>query len=237
MNGRLLVLGGTGRTGRAIVEVALERGYTPVVFGRSADPQRVPAGAEAFPGDVLDEAAVEQALSGVDAVVTALSIPRRSRSPFSAVTGPTDLHSRSTALLIELLRSSDTPRRLVKLSAQGVGDSAPRAGWAFRALVQFSNLRPAFEDHARADALLREVPTHGDGALRWTIVRPPILAESDESHKSDESDDPVSLEASESATTTSFTRVPIGAVARWIVDSLDQDGTVGRVLTLRPAPS
>lgn len=170
-------------------------------------------------GDACDAEHVDRALSGVSAVVTALSIPRSSRSPFAPIRGPLDLHSRSMRVLLEAMEHHDV-QRLVKVSAQGVGDSASRAGWAFRALVASSNLRPAFEDHARADAMVC------DSGISWTVVRPPILAESAGG---------ATLVATEDAVTWTWTRVSIDDVARWVADAIDDEGTVGRVLTLAPA--
>ncbi len=202
---KVLVIGGTGRTGRLVVEALAAAGHAPVVLSRSSG------------GDVLAEGVLSRAVEGVGAVVTALSIPRASRSPFAPVVGPTDLHSRSTRLLIDALRQRGV-RRLVKVSAQGVGDSAPRAGWGFRALVAASNLAPAFADHAVADDLLR------DSDLDWTIVRPPMLADGPATGR---------VQAGEALTTWSWTRVRTGDVAAWVVGALDDPETFQRVLTLR----
>lgn len=214
----LLVLGGTGRTGRRVVQAAIARELRPVAFGRSARPETVPEGARAFSGDAGEPGDLRRALEGVDAVVVALSIPRRSRSPFAPVVGPPDLHSRSTASLLEAMQQQGV-RRLIKVSAQGVGDSAARAGWGFRALVAASNLRPAFVDHARADALVQA------SDLDWTIVRPPVL-----------SDAPAAgpLRSGTDLVTWSTTRVRTGDLAAWILDALDDEGTFGQVLTLAP---
>lgn len=214
----LLVVGGTGRTGRRLVTQALERGMTPTVLGRSAHPDDVPEGAQAVRGDVLEPGALAAAMEGVDAVVTALSIPRTSRSPFSAPTGPPDLHSRAAAAVIEAMAAHGI-QRLVKISAQGVGSSAPRTGWAFRALVAASSLRGAFADHAHADALLQ------GSALDWTIVRPPALIDAPPG---------IPLHAAPDRITWSWTRARTGDLACWILDALDDPATFGQTLTLAP---
>lgn len=218
---RVVVLGGTGRTGRRIVAAGVEAGLQMVSFGRSARADSVPPGAEAHAGDVLQASDVRAALDGADALVTALSIPRVTRSPFSALVGPPDLHSRSTALLLDVLPDCGV-RRWVKLSAQGVGDSAPRAGWGFRALVAASNLRPAFTDHAVADAALQQAD------LDWTIIRPPML---------DDGEATGAVVASPDAITWTWTRVRTGDVAAWIIGALDDDTTVRRTLSLVPGRS
>ena len=82
-----------------------------------------------------------------------------------------------------------------------------------------SNLRPAFADHAVADALVME------SGLDWTIVRPPILAPGRRG----------SLVAAEDATTWSWTRVGIEDLADWIAEALDSLDTSRRVLSIGPA--
>lgn len=216
----VLVVGGTGRTGQRIVRATVGAGHTVVALGRSAGAQPWPEGVTPCAADVLDDGVLSDALSGVDAVVTALSIPRTSRSPFAPLAGPADLHSRTTALLLEAMATRGV-QRLVKVSAQGVGDSAPRAGWGFRALVAASNLRPAFEDHAIADGMVQASP------LSWTIVRPPMLVDAGPTDRG--------LHGAAQRTTWTWTRVHTGDVAAWIVQHLSDPDTYGRTLTLGPA--
>ena len=214
---RVLVIGGTGRLGRAVVAHALAAGHAPVVFGRSASD--APAGALPVVGDATDAAAVERAFVGVDAAVIALSIPRASASPFAAVTGPADLHSRSARLVLDAMRHHGV-RRVIKVSAQGVGSSAGRAGWGFRALVAVSNLAPAFADHAVADALV--CASDRD----WTVVHPPMLADGGGDG---------AVNAGEHVQTGTLTRLPRGDLARWLVEALADPGWVRRAVTIGPA--
>ena len=217
---RLVVIGGTGRTGRRIVGEAVDRGHEVVMVGRSAESGPVADGAEAISADATDRADLERVVLRADAVITALSIPRASSSPFAAVTGRTDLHSHTAEMLVDAMERGAC-RRLVKISAQGVGDSAPRAGWGFRALVAVSNLGPAFADHALADARVQA------SSLDWTIVRPPILA-----------DGPVvgRVEAGEAVTTRTFTRLSRADLAKWVVDIVPDPAWFRRVVSIRPAP-
>ena len=212
---RVVVLGGTGRTGRRIAEEALAQGHDVAVLGRSATADTVPAGVLPIRADVLDPDALGPAVAEADAVVVSLSIPRASASPWAAVTGPADLHSRSARMLIELLAPG---QRLVKLSAQGVGDSAPRTGWAFRALVAASNVGRAFADHAVADELVARSST------RWTLVRPPRLSDA-------EDDGPV--EVGEALATSSFESLSRRRLARFVVGALVDPSLERRIVTVR----
>jgi putative NADH-flavin reductase len=70
---KLLIFGGTGRTGRALVEQALEQGHAVTVFAR--DPAKLAVAHEnlrVMKGDVADYESVETAIKSQDAVMSAL---------------------------------------------------------------------------------------------------------------------------------------------------------------------
>lgn len=63
---RVLVTGGTGYLGRAVVQALAKRGHTPVVFARHASAGDLPG--VAVTGDVRDLAALTRAAEGCDAI-------------------------------------------------------------------------------------------------------------------------------------------------------------------------
>jgi NAD+-dependent farnesol dehydrogenase len=63
---KVLVTGGTGYLGSAIVHALERRGHQPVAFARRASAARLPG--IAIDGDIRDRGAVEDAIRGVDAV-------------------------------------------------------------------------------------------------------------------------------------------------------------------------
>ncbi|MCL4814941.1 MAG: NmrA family NAD(P)-binding protein [Vicinamibacteraceae bacterium] len=66
---RVLVLGGTGTVGSAVSRQLVERGVETTVLTRSAEKaSRLPAGASAVVGDLLDPASVRSVVRGVDGV-------------------------------------------------------------------------------------------------------------------------------------------------------------------------
>ena len=72
---KLLVLGATGGTGRALVEQALAQGHVVTAFAR--DPSKVRTthpNLHVVKGDILDPASVEAAVRGQDAVLSALGV-------------------------------------------------------------------------------------------------------------------------------------------------------------------
>jgi NAD+-dependent farnesol dehydrogenase len=83
---RVLVTGGTGYLGRAIVHALAGRGHDVVVFARSAARSGLPG--QLVDGDVRDKAALDHAACGCEAVLHAaavVSIWRRRRRDFDDV--------------------------------------------------------------------------------------------------------------------------------------------------------
>jgi farnesol dehydrogenase len=80
---RVLVTGGTGYLGRAVVQALAARGHELVVFARTARRSGLPG--TAVDGDVRDRAALERAAAGCDAIshsAALVSIWRRRRDDF-----------------------------------------------------------------------------------------------------------------------------------------------------------
>jgi farnesol dehydrogenase len=69
---RVLVTGGTGYLGRAVVRAIAGRGHEVVVFARRASAAGVPG--RALDGDIRDGAAVRSAAAGVDAICHAAAL-------------------------------------------------------------------------------------------------------------------------------------------------------------------
>jgi nucleoside-diphosphate-sugar epimerase len=134
---KVLVLGATGGTGRLIVHDAQEKGHSVVALVRSTARADLP-GADMIEGDARDEGALMRALDGCDAVVSSLGT---GVSPFSEVSLLTEA---TRALLPAMTRSG--VRRLICISALGVGDSRGYGGFVFDRLSQPLLLRHAYKD-------------------------------------------------------------------------------------------
>ena len=83
---KVLVTGGTGYLGSAIVRSLARRGHTPIVFARGATAADLPG--TAIDGDVRDRRSVLRAATGVDAVchtAALVSLWRRDPGEFDAV--------------------------------------------------------------------------------------------------------------------------------------------------------
>ena len=157
---KVLIIGATGSTGRILLEKALEQGHQVTALARN--PSAV-APREYRPrvlgGNVLDPEALEAAVAGQDAVLSALG----TRS-----TKPTTLFSASTANLVGAMKKHGV-RRLVCLTGLGAGDSKGHGGFLYdRVLLPFV-VRNQYEDKDRQEEIIRR------SGLEWVIVRPARL--------------------------------------------------------------
>lgn len=167
---KILVLGATGRTGNVIVKQALERGLHVNALVRdtarlaSRDDQL-----KIFEGTPYEKKDIEKAIKGVDAVISALNVNRKSDFPWARLVAPPDLMSRSIANSVELMKAQGI-KRIIVISAAGAGDSKENTpGW-FRWIINNSNIKYAYRDHDRQEELLKA------SGLDWTALRPTGLS-------------------------------------------------------------
>ena len=158
---KILVLGATGGTGKAIVKEAQAASHEVVALVRSREKAATLAPAQLLVGDVRDEKALEAALRGVDAVVSSLGTPM---SPFKEVT----LLSAATSSLVRAMRSQGV-RRLIAITGMGAGDSKGHGGFLYDRLFNPLMLRKVYEDKDRQEDIVRA------SDLDWTLVRPSVL--------------------------------------------------------------
>lgn len=160
---KLTVFGPTGGTGAEVVRQALAGGHEvravarrpAAVAGQESDRLTV------LPGDVLDPASLEGAVTGVDGVLSALGSPPR--SPAAAV------HARGTAAVADAMLRAGV-RRIVAVSASPAAPAAEKS--TMERLVIHPLLESVFgvyEDMRRMESLLAA------SDLDWTVFRPPRL--------------------------------------------------------------
>ncbi len=160
---RVLILGATGGTGRQLVAQALARGHHVTALARR--PERLPlqhSNLRVLRGDVRDPAAVEAAVAGQDAVLSALG-HRRWLVPVRVL-------SEGTGHVVRAMEKRGV-RRLVCMTSLGVGESWWRMGVYFTLLVIPFVLPFYFWDKRRQEAVIRA------SRLEWTIVRPGVLTD------------------------------------------------------------
>ncbi|HEY1955079.1 MAG TPA: NAD(P)H-binding protein [Polyangiaceae bacterium] len=164
---KLVVFGASGKCGRELVKLATARGHAVTAVVRAETEVALPAGVVLLRGDVLDEAFVSHAVGGADAVASALGM--RYAHPWARRMSPDDFISRATSHVVAAMQAHGV-KRLVVISAAGVGDSRPMLNLPMRALLATSNVGVAYADLERVERLL-----DGSG-LDWQAVRPVTLS-------------------------------------------------------------
>jgi putative NADH-flavin reductase len=158
---RLLIVGATGGTGRALVEQALARGHDVTALARNPARLRVThPRLTVVAGDVMVPVSLDHAVRGQDAVLSALGHKRWFY--------PTRILSAGTQHLIDAMRRHGV-RRLVVETALGVGETWWQMGLYYTLFVRVFILPFYFFDKRRQEALVC-----GSG-LDWTLVRPGAL--------------------------------------------------------------
>lgn len=170
---RLLVLGASGGVGRHLVRLAVREGHEVTALVREGTPYEPPEGVRVVRDDVLREGAIAAVMPGHDAVLSCLGPKRRHGwNPYSAPTSPPDLNSRTARLIVAAMQASGV-RRVVAVSAAGVGDSAPAMNWIMRWLVATSTIGIAYRDLAVMEEVFLEAAD-----IDATCVRPVTLTSS-----------------------------------------------------------
>lgn len=203
---KVLVIGSTGRLGSRVVNAALAAGHEVTALAR--DPSAIDVagreGLRVVRGDVLDVASLEAALEGQDAAVSCLGPRKRSEK------------SLRTEGMRNIIAAADAAgvRRLVALSAFGVGDSLAhlrRTTFVFSRIILPVFLKAQFEDMARMEDLVRETE------LESVIVRPSALT-----------DKPATRAVKVAAETEKAgSAIPFADVADFMVQCLEGDRYVG----------
>ncbi len=157
----VLVVGASRGTGALCVQAALDRGYDVTAFSRS--PHKLPISHERLSrvaGSFHDPEAVNRAAAGHDAVIVTAS-----GTSLKAFKENPKFFSEGTANVIAAMKRAGS-RRLVILSALGVGDSRVLMPWILDKLMISFLLKTPFEDHGRQEALVMQ------SGLQWIIARP-----------------------------------------------------------------
>jgi uncharacterized protein YbjT (DUF2867 family) len=184
----VLLVGGTGRTGRRVLEQLLSRGINVRAIVRSAE--KLHAGVAERPGlsvveaDLLalsDEELLRQ-VQGCDAVISCLGHVISIKGIFGP---PRDLVTRSVERVCRAIRASQ-PARPVKfilmssVSVNRPGGMDTRRGRFERAVLWLQRgLVPPGRDNQRAADFLHDVIEAADPYAQWVVVRPDTLKEGD----------------------------------------------------------
>jgi putative NADH-flavin reductase len=157
---KIIIFGATGDLGKLIVEQALAQGHEVTVFVRTpALFTMVDLHLTIIQGDVLDAARVEVAVTGHEAVISALGV-KLGRPPER-------IRSEGTQNIVTAMEHHGV-KRLICVSAMGAGDSKSRSGLFGKVLVPLI-AKERFADVERQEQIIQ------NSHLNWVLVRPPRL--------------------------------------------------------------
>ncbi|MCA9489290.1 MAG: NAD(P)H-binding protein [Myxococcales bacterium] len=159
---RITVLGATGRTGRHVVDLALQAGHQVIAVTRGTVPSEVPDGLTWIEGSVLHEDTVDNAISGSQAVIVALGPSREAP----------DVCSQGTRLALDACHRHDV-QRIVVVTGAAIGHPPDHLGWWMRAMRTTWRAANPHAAHERdeQEAMVKE------SGLTWTLLHPPRLTE------------------------------------------------------------
>lgn len=165
---KLVVLGASGGCGQQLVAQGSARGHEVTAVVRSSTWQP-PSGVRVERGDLTSEAFLRQAVRGADAVASALGLRIKGLAPWNKPEQP-DFLSRSTPALVAAMKTEGV-RRVIAISAGGVGDSREKMPGFFRAFIALTALKHAYAELAVMERLLLE------SGLDVSIPRPSGLTD------------------------------------------------------------
>ena len=168
---KIAVLGGTGRTGKLVVDIALEKGYEVNCLVRDRS-QLVPTkGLTLVEGVPNASNTLEKLMEGCSALINILNVSRTNDFPWAPLRAPENLISDAMHRVTRIASDSGT-ERIISCSAWGVHETKKDLPFWFRLLIDKSNIGPAYADHERQETILE------NSAAAWTIVRPVGLTNS-----------------------------------------------------------
>lgn len=161
---RITLFGGTGPTGRLVLDKALAAGHAVTAYVRDASKLDISSPQlTVIEGQLNDTAAIERAVAGQDAVISVLG-PRGSSAGLPI--------SRGTQRIVDAMKRQGI-RRLIAVATTSAPDPADRFSLSFVLAKRIIGLvaRDAFDDLRATAVVVR------NSGLEWTLARLPMLAE------------------------------------------------------------
>jgi uncharacterized protein YbjT (DUF2867 family) len=212
---QLVVLGATGATGRLIIDQALDRGHEVVAYVRRPEALDERPGLRVVGGELSDRAGLTAAMTGADAVLCSLG-PKGLKDLVGS-----DLMRRTLPTVAGAMTAAGV-RRLVLMSAFGVGDTAASASFSARLSFQTA-MRSVYRDKQEAESALAAT------GLDVTTVYPTMLTNS----PSDAT--PVVRDLATVVHVSGMPKVPRAAVAAAMLDAAEDRSAIGKRLLVTVA--
>ncbi|KAJ5629127.1 hypothetical protein N7528_002784 [Penicillium herquei] len=185
----VLVIGGSGRTGKLVLDELQLQGHEVTALVRD------PAALEGYNVNIIQGMLVDQSYTSSktnqrigtptkmedvraafqshipDVVIVTLNAPRASDSPFAAPISPPRLMADCNANIVSAMKEFGVQKSVI-LQAFGVGTSWDNMPCMLQLLMSKSNMRYQYDDHNHTDHEVRE------SGVNFVFVRPSRLVES-----------------------------------------------------------
>jgi len=138
---KILLLGATGRTGKLVLEKALESRYEVNCLSRNSERIEPQEGLTIFEGNPNNKTDLENALTECDFVINVLNISRKSDFPWATIRTPENYLPDVMNTLIPIAEDNHL-KRIVVCSAWGVAETKNDIPKWFRWLIENSNRTP-----------------------------------------------------------------------------------------------
>jgi len=169
---RLTILGASGGVGMWVSRLAAAAGHDVTALVRPERASRLPAGVRVLQGSALDERDVARALERQDVVISCLGAQRTQPwNPWAPLRPPGQVAELSARAMVAVVPGTSV-RRVVVISAAGVGESLTRTNATMRWMLRHSTVGEMYADLERMEGVLRA------STLQWVAVRPVTLVNS-----------------------------------------------------------
>ncbi|CAL00317.1 flavin reductase [Aspergillus awamori] len=210
---RVLVIGGSGRCGKLVIDDLLSRGHQVTTLARKPESLGgARAGLKVVQGTPTELEDVRAAFQAdiPDVVIVTLNAPRASDSPFAAPISPPRLMTDCNSNVLAAMKEFGV-RKTVILQAFGVGESWDNMHCVLRLLMKKSNMSYQYDDH---NATAKAVQASG---LDYVMVRPSRLVETPDANQ------PVKVWPDHGKGVPMMASTSRITVARWLVDAAESN--------------
>lgn len=161
---RVLVIGGSGQTGRLVIDEALQRGHKVTALVRNPSVLAVTEGLNIVKGTPVEPSHIESAFNAVQgdlptAVIVTLSSPKDKGTRVMS-----DAHEN----LVTAMKKHGVSK-IATLSSFGVGSSFANITILMRWAISNTSLGHSFADHEHVDEILKK------SGLKFVLLRPARL--------------------------------------------------------------
>ncbi len=158
---KILIIGASRGVGLETVKRGLDAGHHVRALARSAREIAIThQNLEKIPASSLDQEAVEKAVEGVDAVITAIGLPPTLKYVY--------LFSGTARTVTRAMKATGV-KKLIAVTGIGAGDSRGTGGLLYAHFFQPLFLGQIYADKDLEEKIIRE------SGLDWVIVRPGFL--------------------------------------------------------------